>query len=442
MHPDFKLNPKQGEQFQLIASPATNILGLGGSRSGKTFGFALATIQRALGIEGSRAGVFRSTIKASRETLFDLTFPDVMRKVYPGLINEVEINKSEATIKFENGSVILFGGLDDDARLEQILGQEFATIYLNEISQISSYTAIGMLKTRLSQQVTNRWGKPASVKMFLDCNPPSNKHWAYKAFVEKVHPESGIPFKRPEDWVSIQMNPVDNLENLQENYLDSLEEGLSSRQQRRFLEGEWQIDIDGALFKQEWVDDYRVDTVPEDVDLVRVIVAVDPSTTSKIGSDETGVMVGALGSDGRGYLLADYSLKGTPEQWAKAVAAAYDDHKADLIVYESNQGGEMVATTLRSSGVNMPVKSVWASRGKVIRAEPISTLYEKGKITHVGKFKELEDQMANFTLDFNRTKQGSPDRLDAMVWLFTELMTVEQIRPATMEVTTAAGIWR
>lgn len=440
MHPDFKLNPKQVEQFELIKGPATHILGLGGSRSGKTFGFGAASIVRAVGIPGSRTGVFRSTIKACRETLFELTFPDVFKKVYPGLLAKCDVNKSEMTIKFENGSVILFGGLDDDERLEQILGQEFCTIYVNEISQIATYKPIGMLKTRLSQQCTTAWGDPATPKMFFDCNPPSNKHWAYKAFVEKVHPDNGIPLKRPEDWVSLQMNPVDNLENLQSDYLEQLSEGLSARQQRRFLEGEWQVDVDGALFSVDWIDDKRL-VDPGNVVFVRIVVAVDPAVSNNPGSDETGIIVAGIDVDGHGYVLADYSTKGTPEKWAAAVAKAYEDWSADLVVYEANQGGLMVETTLRSAGVVLPLKSVHATRGKVLRAEPISTLYEKGRVSHIGKFKELEDQMATFTHNFNRSKQGSPDRLDALVWALTELMTVKQHKPGAVSVATVKGMW-
>lgn len=435
---DFKLNPKQKEQFALIKSDAKYILGLGGSRSGKTFGFMTAIYMRAFMAPGSRHGVFRSTIKDSRETLFGLTFPAMAKAVDPDLWKKCEVNKSELTITLPNESVILFSGLDDDGRMESILGQEYLTLYCNEVSQIKNFKPVSMFMTRLSQKCVGADGRIPRPKFFFDCNPSSTKHWAYKAFIEKVQPENGTPWKRPEDWAWIQMNPIDNLMNLNDDYMD-LMDNMSARDKQRFIEGKWQTEVDGALFKVEWIDDTRLEELKGD--LVRIIVAVDPAISNNPGSDETGIIVAGIDAQGHGYVLADYSTKGTPETWAKAVARAYEDWKADLVVYEANQGGLMVETTLRSSGCNLPMKAVHASRGKVIRAEPISTLYEQGKVSHVGTFGILEDQMANFTIDFNRARQGSPDRLDALVWALSELMTEKIHVPGKAIVGKARGLF-
>lgn len=434
----FTLSDKQKEQFELIKSQAKYVLALGGSRSGKTFGFAAAILMRAKLAPNSRHGVFRSTIKDCRETLFSLTFPDVAKKMDPELWKRCEVNKSDLTITLPNGAVILFSGLDDDGRMESILGQEYLTLYCNEVSQVKNFKPISMFMTRLSQNVVGAEGRVARPKFFFDCNPSSTKHWAYKAFIEKVQPDNGTPWKRPDDWGSIQMNPMDNLQNLSADYMDIME-NLSARDKKRFIEGLWQTEVDGALFKMEWIDDTRLEEIKGD--LVRIVVAVDPSISNNPGSDETGIVVAGLDATGHGYVLADYSTKGTPETWAKAVAKAYADWSADLVVYEANQGGLMVETTLRSSGCNLPMKAVHASRGKVIRAEPVSLLYEQGKVSHVGTFAILEDQMANFTIDFNRTRQGSPDRLDALVWALSELMTEKVHVPGKMKVTKASGVF-
>lgn len=435
----FKLSVKQKEQFEKVKSSAKYILALGGSRSGKTFGFAAAIWMRAKMAPGSRHGVFRSTIKDCRDTLFSLTFPDVCKKMDPELWSRCEVNKSEATITLPNGAIILFSGLDDDGRMESILGQEYLTLYCNEVSQIKNFKPISLFMTRLSQSVVGADGRTARPKFFFDCNPPSTKHWAYKAFILKVQPDNGTPLSRPDDWAWLQMNPKDNLENLNEDYMDIMD-NMSARDKKRFIEGEWQTEVDGALFLQDWIDDKRVQSVDLGQEGCRIVVAVDPATSANPGSDETGIIVAARDADGHGYVLADYSTKGTPETWAKAVARAYEDWDADLVIYESNQGGLMVETTLRSSGVDLPMKAVHASRGKAIRAEPISLLYEKGKISHVGEFKELEDQLVNFTHDFNRARQGSPDRLDALVWALTELMTEKQHVPGKMKVTKGSGV--
>lgn len=435
----FKLNPKQVEQFDLVRGPSTYVLAAGGSRSGKTAGFCAMIEKRALAIPGSRTGIFRSTARACRDTLFDQTYRQMSRLVHPGLFEKLKVNETEMTIEYPNGSFVGFYGLDDNARMERILGQEFLTIYVNEVSEIHSFKPISILMTRLSQSCQTQWGDPARPKFVFDCNPPSSKHWAYKTFVEKVHPESKMPLDNPADWSWLQMNPIDNMENLHGGYLNTLK-NLSARDQRRFIAGEWQTEVDGALFKLDWIDDKRVPKISLD-ELIRIIVAVDPAVSANPGSDETGIIVAGIDSFGHAYVLDDRSMKGTPEQWARAVANAFEDWKADAVVYEANQGGLMVETTLRSSGSLLPMKAVHATRGKVIRAEPISLLYEKGQVSHVGEFRELEDQMASFTLDFNRTKQGSPDRLDALVWALTELMTVKQHKPSPMSVSKANGFW-
>ena len=152
--------------------------------------------------------------------------------------------------------------------------------------------------------------------------------------------------------------------------------------------------------------------------IVRTVVAVDPSITA--GGDETGIVVACKDKEGHGYVLADYSMQGTPDQWAKQVIDAYDKHEADAIVVEVNQGGLMVSQTLKTVRQLLPIREVRATKGKAIRAEPISAMYEQGKIHHVGSgFAELENQLTTWTPEFGK----SPDRLDALVWALTELMT-------------------
>ena len=173
-------------------------------------------------------------------------------------------------------------------------------------------------------------------------------------------------------------------------------------------------DIPGALWTRILLDELRVTQTPE---FKRIVVAVDPEATSSEGSAETGIIVAALGDDGHGYVLDDVSVRATPHGWASQAIAAYHKHHANFIVYESNQGGEMVAGTLSTVDKNVPLKAVWASQSKVARAEPISAKYEKGLVHHVGAFNKLEDQLCNWL-----PGSKSPDRLDALVWALTELM--------------------
>lgn len=214
----------------------------------------------------------------------------------------------------------------------------------------------------------------------------------------------------------------DNADNLAAPFLRQIEERYGgTRLGRQELEGEILGDIPGALWSRENIDASRVKEHP---DLSRVIVAVDPAASSEEGSDETGIVgVGSgVGPDGftEGFVLSDRSLKGTPEEWAKAAVKLYRELEADRIVAEKNQGGEMVEAVIKAVDRTVPVTLVHASRGKYVRAEPVSALYEQGRVHHVGRFDKLEDQMCMFTSDIDR-KQGSPDRVDALVWGLTHV---------------------
>jgi phage terminase large subunit-like protein len=217
----------------------------------------------------------------------------------------------------------------------------------------------------------------------------------------------------------------DNKDNLAEPFMRQIEERFANtRLGRQELEGEILDDIPGALWRREDLDKNRLGEVP--IDLERVIVAVDPAVSSEEGSDENGIVVVGLARDtdgyARGYVLEDATIKGSPEEWARRAVNMYRKWSADKIVAEKNQGGEMVLSVLRAVDRSVPVTLVHASRGKHVRAEPISALYEQGRIHHVGRFDQLEDQMCLFSLDnLNTNAYGSPDRVDALVWGLTEL---------------------
>lgn len=175
----------------------------------------------------------------------------------------------------------------------------------------------------------------------------------------------------------------------------------------------------GALWRRETIDNSRVYEAPE---LIRIVVAIDPAVSNTTGSDETGIVAAGKSSDGHIYVLKDRSGRKSPAEWAKESVALYNLLKADRIIGESNQGGDLVERNIRVESQNVPVKLVHASRGKVTRAEPVAALYETGKVHHVGTHMLLEDQMVQFKSDFDRKKEGySPDRVDALVWAITEL---------------------
>ena len=219
---------------------------------------------------------------------------------------------------------------------------------------------------------------------------------------------------------------LDNKDNLASSTVQALYDRYGgTRLGRQELEGEILGDIPGALWNHEMIDNSRI-TEEEAPEYDRIIVAVDPAASSHEGSDENGIVGVGLARDedgyARGYVLADRSLRGSPEEWARAAVKLYRELGADRIVAEKNNGGEMVAHVIRSVDRSIPVTLVHASRGKHVRAEPISALYEQGRVHHVGRFDKLEDQMCLFSIDNVRDENtGSPDRVDALVWGLSQL---------------------
>lgn len=204
--------------------------------------------------------------------------------------------------------------------------------------------------------------------------------------------------------------------------------------------GEYEPTAIGAIWDRQTLHAHRRAEVP---DIDRIVVGVDPAISAESGSDEHGIIVAGLGADQRGYVLDDYSMHGSPRQWADRAVAAYDRYEADAIVIEINQGGDMVRHTLESVRPGLRIIEVRATRGKHVRAEPISALYSLGKVSHVGSFPKLEDQMCQMTAA-GYEGDGSPDRVDALVWVFTELfpqMTVPKAAPAPSVQPVAAGGW-
>lgn len=193
---------------------------------------------------------------------------------------------------------------------------------------------------------------------------------------------------------------------------------------RQELLGELIEDRDGALWSWTMIEAARAEKPAR---FERIVIAVDPPVTATSKSDACGIVIAGLGPDGLGYVLADATVSGlSPAAWAGRVCGLFHTHEADRVVAEVNQGGDLVKEVLRTADPTVPVKGVRASRGKIIRAEPIAALYEQGRVRHCAKLEALEDQMTSFT---GASGEGSPDRLDALVWALTELMLTPRSTP-------------
>lgn len=211
---------------------------------------------------------------------------------------------------------------------------------------------------------------------------------------------------------------MENRSNLAGGFIERIQKRYAgTRLGRQELEAEVLSDMPGAIWSQSVIDAYRVSTAPE---LGRTVISVDPAVTNTEDSDKHGIIAAGIGPDQAGYVLEDASMRGSPMDWARAALALSKKYEADGIVVEVNQGGDMVAHTLRAIAPNVNVIEVRATKGKHIRAEPIAALYEQGRIRHVGQFPEMESQMCMFTTS-GYEGEGSPDQVDALVWALTEL---------------------
>ena len=212
------------------------------------------------------------------------------------------------------------------------------------------------------------------------------------------------------------LTTADNLANLAPSFVDYVTmKYAGTRLGRQELGGELLEEVEGALWTYDLIERARV---PEPVPMRRVVVAVDPPAESGPEASEAGIIVAGVGLDGRGYVLGDLSRRATPAQWASAAVNAYQAYDADRIVAEVNNGGQMVEATIRTVEKAVAYRAIRASRGKQPRAEPVSALYEQGRVSHVGLFPALEDQLCTWV----PTDANSPDRLDALVWALTDLM--------------------
>jgi predicted phage terminase large subunit-like protein len=219
----------------------------------------------------------------------------------------------------------------------------------------------------------------------------------------------------------MQLNPYDNKANLNADYIKTLE-ALPARLRKRFLEGEFRDMAPNALFTDEAIEKWRLidQELPQ---MLRIVVAVDPSGAddeNNADNDDIGIIVAGLAIDGNAYVLEDLTCKAGPATWGRVATQAYDRHQADRIVAEINYGGAMVRNVIHTARPRTPFRAVTASRGKAVRAEPVSALVETGKVRMAGSFPALEEELYGFTTS-GFMGEHSPNRADAMIWAISDL---------------------
>lgn len=437
----YQPNPKQRIAVDIMGGDATHILLYGGSRSGKSFQAVRALVARALYCPGSRHLIARFRLSHVKASIVADTLPKVLKICFPEVADAIMAGhrKSENHFVLPNGSEIWYAGLDDKDRTEKILGMEFATILLEEASQIP-WASRETLVTRLAQKTSrpnpddpdDKKGLPRlpglRLKAYYCENPPLKSHWTYKLFIEKVSPDTGKRLASPENFNSLQMNPADNENNIDPGYMKELDQ-LSERKKKRFLDGQFGEAGEAALWTYEVIEQQRIDEYDEInmEDFIRIVTAVDPSGADSMEDahrDEIGIVTAGLRANGKAIVLEDATMKGSPAEWGEAAVMAADRWGADRIVGEDNFGGAMVKFTVQTAaaklGKTISYRSVTASRGKHIRAEPISALYEMQMVEHNVGLGKLEDELVQMTT-FGYTGDRSPNRADSAIYALTDL---------------------
>ena len=396
----------------------------GGRGSGKSHFFAEPHFFAELGVErclmrpGSRGVCIREVQKSLKESAKRL-IEDKIRAM--GVEQHFRILNDQ--IVTPGGGIILFQGMQDHTA-ESIKSLEGFDWAWAEEAQTLSERSLEMLRPTIRAPGSELW---------FSWNPRNPKD-PVDALLRGINP--------PKDSIVVKANYSDN-PFFPKELEDEREHDYRNNPTRyaHIWLGEYEPAVIGAIWNRETIHAYRRDKAPE---LSRIVVAVDPAVSHNPGSDEHGIMICATGPDQRGYVLEDATLSGSPIDWARRAVAMFDKYDADCIVTEINQGGDMVRHTLNTVRMNLPIREVRATRGKHVRAEPISALYQAGRISHVGSFPELETQMCQMTAD-GYQGDGSPDRVDAMVWAFTELfpaMTVPRVeRVVTPSFAGTPGAW-
>lgn len=379
--------------FRPLLKPARYKGAWGGRGSGKSWFFANEVVLAALQ-PGARilcAREVQRSLKESSKRLIEQSIDAL------GVGSMFAVKRDE--IASRDGGLILFTGLQDHTA-ESIKSLEGIDVVWVDEAQAVSSRSLELLRPTIR--------KPGS-ELWFSWNPRSTSDAVDEMFRgQAAHPSM----------VCVKANWCDN-----PFFPDELDaERLHDRTARphryaHIWEGDYEpIDSD-AIWQWDSINRYRRHEAPA---LERIIIGVDHAVSDGEHSDVHGIVVCGKGQDGRGYVLADISAKGSPHEWARKVVAAYDQYEADAVVIERNQGGDLVRHTLRAVREGLKLIEVNATRGKHVRAEPIAALYGLGKVSHIGTFPELEQQMTKMTTDGYKG-DGSPDRCDAMVWAMTHL---------------------
>ena len=382
--------------FVPLLEPKRYKAAFGGRGSGKSHHFAEDMIEQAVRRPGFRAVCVREVQKTLKESAKRLIEDKITAH---GLWSMFGGKPRNDHVVAPGNGVILFQGMQDHTA-ESIKSLEGFDVAWVEEAQTLSARSLEFLRPTIR--------KPGS-ELWFSWNP-RNSTDPVDQFFRGVTP--------PENAAIVRANYSENPWFPGELEVERQHDQRTNRDRYAHIWlGEYEPTAIGAIWDRQTIHANRRHELPK---MQRIVVAIDPAVSSEVGSDEHGIVVAGVGDDARGYVLEDATLKGTPRQWADRALAMFDKWEADAIVIERNQGGDMCRHTLRSVRPEAPVVEVVATRGKHVRAEPIAALYSTGRVSHVGTFDKLEDQMCQMTAG-GYEGHGSPDRVDALVWGLSQL---------------------
>lgn len=390
------------EVFAPLLQPARYKGAWGGRGSGKSHFFAEEVVLRCAKRPGSRIVCVREVQKSLK---------DSVKRLVEDKIGALGFGKwfdvKQVEIGTPGGGVITFAGMQDHTN-ESIKSLEGFEVAWVEEAQTLSARSLEMLRPTIRAPGSELW---------FSWNPRSATDPVDQLLRGADTPEGAVVVR-----ANYSDNPFFPAELEAERAFD--QRAKPDRYGHIWL-GEYEPVAIGAIWDRATLHAHRRAVLPE---MRRIVVAVDPAVSAETGSDEHGIVVAGIGADGRGYVLDDLSLKGAPHQWAARAVAAMDRYSADAVVIERNQGGDMCRHTLHTARPYLNVIEVTATRGKHVRAEPIAALYALGRVSHVGTFEKLEQQMLQMTAA-GYEGDGSPDRCDALVWALTELFPTVSMGP-------------
>lgn len=382
--------------WDLLHNKSRHLSLKGGRGSGKSHFCVIKLLFRIFTEENHKVLVVRQTYNSHRDSTYAL-IKSYLEKW--DLLQFAQCTTSPLRIHLPDfNSEFIFKGLDDS---EKTKGIDCSIIWFEECHEVKNEEDYDEVNQNLRIE-------SAYKQTISSFNPVNRKHWLKSKFFDNTPANVTVHHSTWRD------NPF-----LDKDLIDDI---VNSRRSKVNDRGEWGGDIEGSLWHTGLIDPYKVKQAPSELE--RIVVSIDPAVSSNKNSDETGIIVAAKDSNGHAYVLEDLSGKYSPDAWANKAIEAYHHWKADRIVCEVNQGGDLVETIIRNKDRNISYKKVHASRGKITRAEPVVSLYERGLVHHVDSknLTDLEIQMCEWVPNTG----DSPDRVDALVWAMTDLLIVKK----------------